>query len=99
MSEPIPFRRPAPPAGSEHDELHVADPVREDDLLGAPDQIVGAERRKRGNSTRLWTPRAMAHSARKGRWQPPRPSKMFAAKTKPKNYDEGEVLIDPGTEC
>ena len=37
MSEPIPFRRPAPPAGSEHEELHVADPVREDDLLGPPE--------------------------------------------------------------
>jgi chromosome partitioning protein len=36
VSEPIPFRRPAPPAGSEYDELHVADPTREDELLDAP---------------------------------------------------------------
>ena len=36
MSEPIPFRRPAPPSGSEYDELHVADPAPKDELTAAP---------------------------------------------------------------
>jgi chromosome partitioning protein len=36
VSDPIPFRRPAPPSGSEYDELHIADPEPEDELTAAP---------------------------------------------------------------
>jgi chromosome partitioning protein len=39
VSEPIPFRRPAPVSGrpgNEYDELHVADPAPEEELIAAP---------------------------------------------------------------